>query len=145
MDTLRAFLVFGGAALIAAVIAALFESSLLKRRGWTDSARGWKFALAANGIGAALLGALVYLMITVVMLGALGGSRDAFAATVIPLLLLASPLLFFLLRLWLLRAFRVETGGRPAWRYAASSALFGWGFVLLVFLAAVGMASRVMG
>lgn len=141
MNPLPAILVFGGAELLAILIAAWFESGLLKRRGWMEASRAWKFALAVNGLCAVLLGTLAYLTLTVAMLGALNGSRNAALSIIIQLLALGSPLLFFLLRLALTRSFRLETG-RPIWRYAAASAILGWLFMLTAIIAAVMITSK---
>ena len=137
--------IFAGVALVAALIAAWFEAGLLTRRAWGARSRVLTFALLANEAGALGVAALVFAVINVVFLGALSGTRDVAATTIVLVLLLLSPVLIFLLRLGLLRALQIGQPTQAGWRYAAVSAALTWVFDLTALILAIVLLSRTGG
>lgn len=132
MNTLP-YLIFGGVVVLVAVLGAWIESALLVRRGWADSKLGMKFAFIANGVITLVMAILTYLMVTEVMLGALSGSKSVFASTVFPVLALAAPVLFFILRAVLMKHFQIGQGG-ARWLYAGICAVVSWITLPIVFM-----------
>ena len=136
------YLIFGSAAILFAALLTWLESKLLVWRGWTDSKIGMKFALIVNGVSVFILAALTYLMVTVVMLGALAPTKDVFTSTVFPLLAFASPVLFFILRAVLMKRWQIGQGG-ALWLYAGISALLSWIVIPMALMFAIWLIGQV--